>query len=151
MLIIMILFKGILVYQHILISWQKYNSPNIPLSVNKGPYNNFTFPLNRNLFKYITYNLDKDKTVTFISERPRILNFMTGVKTKQFPSSIITNQQILSINSIKNGIIILIEANPINRLNNYYENKVKLSFMPQYLKYNVFVLSSPLSIKINAQ
>ena len=143
MLIIMIAVQGISTYKGTLTSWQQHGSPNLPMNI-KYSYNNFTKPPDKNLLQYIIQKLNNGKIETAVTERPKIFSFTARIKAKKFPSSTITPETIATINSIKNGVLILTSKHSLDNLIAYYGNKEKLPILTQYLKYNLLVITLPL-------
>jgi len=146
MLIVMIATKGILTYQHALESWQQHDSPRFFLNT-EHIYNNFTMPVEKNFLRFVVSKLNNNRNGSIVTELPKVFEFLTGVKAKQFPTDTITFEKIRTINTIKNGMLVLTSQTSMDRLVAYYGDNVELPVISQYLRYNLFVVPIPLPMR----
>jgi hypothetical protein len=85
-----------------------------------------------------------------ITESPQKFQFLTGIRSREFPSGNITDDTIKLINSSNERGYILVKSQPaIHSLNSYYKYEVKkLNLNKHFLKkHNALVIPLPLPIK----
>lgn len=153
LLLLMITSQGITTYQTTLSNWQTYGQPGFlatkKIDGKNEVFGNANIPLAKNIIKFTGIHLDEQKHRIFITERPHIFKFSTGLEARQFPTEI-TTEVIQQINFYgKDGFLFLTEPASLQHLINYYGTDIVQSLKTDYLPYKLFIIPLPLPEKIS--
>ena len=117
---------------------------------NKKPYNDIFRGQNWTTFKNMIYDLKQINEIDLlITEKPKHFQFLSGIRSRKFPSDNITDDTIKLINeSADKGLILIMRQQSIQNLNSYYKfNIKKLNFNQNFfIKYGAFLVPLPLPI-----
>ena len=113
-------------------------------------YNDIFRGQNWTTFKNMIYDLKQINEIDLlITEKPKDFQFLSGIRSRKFPSDNITDDTIKLINeSADKGLILIMRQQSIQNLNSYYKfNIKKLNYNKNfYKKYRALLVPLPLPI-----